>query len=103
MFMLNCFTSIPINRQIHISYLCFIKCFHPKSSRVLEPCGLSKPGRRLRLRLKAWGNTKDTDDGDDNMVTMTLSRPGVLKLDTIDILMQAILYCGGLSWVGWDV
>ena len=55
------------------------------------------------MRLKAWGNTKDTDDGDDNMVTMTLSRPGVLKLDTIDILMQAILYCGGLSWVVWDV
>ena len=37
------------------------------------------------------------------MVMMTLSRPGVLKLDTIAILMQAILYCGGLSWVVWDV
>ena len=52
------------------------------------------------MRLKAWGNTKDTDDGDDNMVTMTLSRPGVLKLDTIDILMQAILYCGGSQCTG---
>lgn len=56
-----------------------------------------KARQEVEIEAEAWGNTKDADDGDDNMVTMTLSRPGALKLDTIDILMQAILYCGGLS------